>query len=281
MLGSIYAMVAVALTLSIGVLKFLNFSIPGLFMIGGMATWALIRAGLPWPLAVGLALAIGAATSLVVERFTWRWMRSAGHFVPLVSSMAFLLLFEHLAVVYWGSELRTLPALFGSADLRVAGLVISVPQLVGLVASVGLIWGLTLLLGRTRFGRGLRTIAEDADTARLLGVDINRIVPLVFVVSGLFAALAGVIFALNYRQVQPFMGEVVGLKGISAMIVGGMGNIWGSIAGGLIIGLVEVLSIGYFGADVVDIAVYGLLLFILFVRPTGLFAGSIAGQARV
>jgi branched-chain amino acid transport system permease protein len=96
----------------------------------------------------------------------------------------------------------------------------------------------------------------------------------------LFAALAGVIFALNYRQVHPFMGEVVGLKGISAMIVGGMGSIWGSIAGGLIIGLVEVMSISYFGADFVDIAVYGLLLLILFIRPTGLFAGITAGQAR-
>ena len=281
MLGSIYAMVAVALTLCIGVLKFLNFSIPGLFMVGGMATWALIRAGLPWPIAVLVALAMGAMLSLVVERFTYRWMRSSDHFVPLVSSMAFLLLFEHLAVIYWSSELRSLPALFGNPDLQIAGLVISVPQLVGLVCAIGLTWVLALLLTRTRVGRGLRTIAEDSDTALLLGVDINRIVPVVFLVSGLFAALAGVIFALNYRQVQPFMGEIVGLKAISAMIVGGMGNIWGSIVGGLIIGLVEVMSIRYFGADFVDIAVYGLLLFILFVRPTGLFAGNIAGQARV
>jgi branched-chain amino acid transport system permease protein len=95
-------------------------------------------------------------------------------------------------------------------------------------------------------------------------------------VSGLFAALAGVVFALNYRQVQPFMGEAVGLKGISAMIVGGMGNVWGAIVGGLAIGLVEVMSIGYFGADFVDIAVYGLLLLILVLRPTGLFAATIA-----
>ena len=278
MLGSIYAMVAVALTLSIGVLQFLNFSIPGLFMIGGMAMWALVRSGMPWPLAAGAALIAGAAASLVVERFTWRWMRSAQNFVPLVSSMAFLLLFEHLAVIYWGSELRTVPALFADADWRIAGLVISLPQLAGLVASIALIWVFTLVLARTRLGRGLRTIAEDSDTALLLGVDINRIVPVLFLISGLFAALAGVIFALNYRQVQPFMGEMVGLKGISAMIVGGMGSVWGSIAGGLIIGLVEVMSIGYFGADFVDIAVYGLLLLILFVRPTGLFAAAFAGQ---
>lgn len=280
MLGSIYAMVAVALTLSIGVLQFLNFSIPGLFMIGGMAMWALVRSGMPWPLAAGAALIAGAVGSLVVERFTWRWMRSAQDFVPLVSSMAFLLLFEHLAVIYWGSELRTLPALFGNADWRIAGLVVSLPQLAGLLCSIALIWALTLVLARTRLGRGLRTIAEDSDTALLLGVDINRIVPVVFLIGGLFAAFAGLIFALNYRQVHPFMGEVVGLKGISAMIVGGMGNVWGSIAGGLIIGLVEVMSIGYFGADFVDIAVYGLLLLILFIRPTGLFAGAIAGQAR-
>jgi branched-chain amino acid transport system permease protein len=276
MLGSVYAMVGVALTLSIGVLKFLNFSIPGLFMIGAMAMWALIAAGLPWPFAAAGALGAGAVASLVVERFTWRWMRTAEPFVPLVSSMAFLILFEHLAVVYWGSELRSLPALFGSADLHVAGLIVSLPQLAGLACAIGLTWALTLVLSRTRTGRALRTIAEDSDTALLLGVDINRIVPLVFVVSGLFAALAGVVFALNYRQVQPFMGEAVGLKGISAMIVGGMGNVWGAIVGGLAIGLVEVMSIGYFGADFVDIAVYGLLLLILVLRPTGLFAATIA-----
>ena len=105
-------------------------------------------------------------------------------------------------------------------------------------------------------------------------------VPLVFVISGLFAALAGILFALNYRQVHPFMGEALGLKGISAMVVGGMGNIWGAIAGGLIIGLAEVLAIDAFGADVVDIVVYGLLLGILILRPTGLFGGFEATGAR-
>lgn len=281
MLGSVYAMVAVALTLSIGVLNFLNFSIPGLFMIGGMTTWALIHAGVPWPVAGAGALVVVALASLVVERFTWRWMRGAEHFVPLVSSMAFLILFEHLAIVYWGSDMRIVQAGFANTDWRVGGLVIGVPQLIGLVCSIVLIWALSLLLQRTRLGRGLRTIAEDSNTALLLGVDINRVVPIVFVVAGLFAAFAGVLFALNYRQVHPFMGEVVGLKGISAMIVGGMGNIWGAIVGGLIIGIAEVLAIGYFGADFVDIAVFGLLLLILFFRPTGLFSGMPAARGGI
>ena len=281
MLGSVYAMVAVALTLSIGVLNFLNFSIPGLFMIAGMSTWALIHAGLPWPLAILAALAITTAVSLVVERFTWRWLRGAEHFVPLVSSMAFLLMFEHLAIAWWGSEMRVLPPLFTGTDWRIAGFVISLPQLAGLAVSIASIWGLSALLKRTSLGRGLRTIAEDSDTALLLGIDIGRVVPIVFALAGLFAAIAGVLFALNYRQVQPFMGEAVGLKGISAMIVGGMGNTWGAIAGGLIIAIAEVLSVGYVGANFVDISVFGLLLLILFIRPTGLFAGRPAGRSGI
>jgi branched-chain amino acid transport system permease protein len=277
MLGAIYAMVAVALTLSIGVLRFLNFSVPGLFMIGGMVTWALVHDGLPWPIAAGAAIIVGAVASLVVELFTWRWMRKASEFVPLVSSMAFLILFENLAVVYWGSELQTMPRLFAAPDWQIGRLVVSLPQLAGLLCAIGLVFALSLVLAKTRIGRALRTIAEDSDTALLLGVDIRRIVPLVFAVSGVFAALGGILFALNYRQVQPFMGEVLGLKGISAMVVGGMGNVWGAIAGGLIIGLAEVLSINAFGADFVDISVYGLLLFILIVRPTGLFGAAETG----
>lgn len=273
MLGSVYAMIAAALTLNIGVLNFLNFSIPGLFMIGGMSVWALLHAGLPWPIAALSALVIVMIASLVVERLTWRWLRRADHVVPLVSSMAFLLLFEHLAAALYGSDVQVMPEGIAQGDLRVSGLIIGVPHVLGLLGSIALIGVLSLVLKRTRLGRALRTIAEDSDTALVLGVDINRVVPAVFVAAGLFAACAGVLFAFSYRQVHPYMGEVVGLKGISAMIIGGMGNVWGAIVGGLIIGVVEVLAIRYLSADFVDIAVFGLLLLILVIRPSGLFSG--------
>jgi branched-chain amino acid transport system permease protein len=277
MLGSIYAVVGVAFTLGIGILKFLNFSIPGLFMIAAMMTWTLVRIGTPWPLAALGALATGAALAALIERFTWRWMRHTEPFVPLVSSMAFLMLFENLAVVYWGSDLRSLPRLFDNADWRIGALVVSLPQLAGLAISVGLVSFLAFLLNKTWLGRALRTIAEDSETARLLGVNLDRIVPAVFAISGVFAALGGILFAINYRQVYPFMSEALGLKGIAAMIVGGMGNTWGAVAGGLIIGLAEVLSINFFGADFVDVSVYGLLLAILILRPTGLLGAPDAG----
>lgn len=279
-LGSVYALVAVAFTLAIGVLNFLNFSIPGLFMVAGMLTWFLLKANLAWPLAAALAIASGGLLSLVVERFTWRLMKHSQHFVPLVTSMAFLILFENLVLVVWGSDLQRVAVPFATMSVRIGPTVVAVPQLVGLACAVAAVACLHQVLKRTRIGRGLRTIAEDPDTATLLGVAVERVVPVVFVVGGLFTALGGFLFALNYQQASPFMGEEVALKGISAMVIGGMGNIWGAILGGLLIGVIETFAIHWFGARAIDIWVYGLLLVILFVRPTGLL-GGVVRQARM
>ena len=274
MLGGIYVLVAVAFTLTIGILNFLNFSIPGVFMLSGIFTWVLLKAGVPWPLAVLGAILVGAAASLVVERCTWSWMRSSDHYVPLVSSMGFLILFENLVLVQWGSDLQRVVLPFSDLNLRFASLVIGVPQLLSLVLAILLVIGLRVLLQKTQMGRALRAIAENATTAEILGVVVSRLVPTVFIIGGLFAALGGMLFALNYQQVHPFMGEEVALKGISAMVIGGMGNVWGAVLGGLLIGVVEVLSIHFFNADFVDFSVYGLLLLILFFKPTGLLGAS-------
>ncbi len=281
MLGSIYALVAVAFTLTIGVLNFLNFSIPGIFMLGGMFTWIFLKSGLPLGLVVLLALVIGAAASLLVERSSYRQMMGSDHFIPLVSSMGFLILYENLVLIFWGSDIQVVNSPFRDVSVTVFGLIISIPQLAGLALAVTMAYVLTRILYGTSTGRGLRAIAENPDSAIMLGVHVFRIVPVVFLFSGLFTALAGVIFALNYTQVHPFMGEEVALKGISAMVIGGMGSVWGAIVGGLLIGVAEILSISSFGSDFVDIAVYGLLLVILVIRPEGLFGGSALGRERL
>jgi branched-chain amino acid transport system permease protein len=280
MLGSVYALVAVAFTLAIGVLNFLNFSIPGLFMVAGMLTWFLLKAAVPWPIAAFLAIASGGLLSLLVERFTYRLMRQSAHFVPLVTSMAFLILFENLMLIAWGSDQQRVPLPFAGVSFRLGSVVVSVPQLAGLACAIVAVACLHAVLARTRVGRGIRTIAEDPQIATLLGIPVGRIVPVVFLAGGLFTALGGFLFSVNYQQASPFMGEEVALKGISAMVVGGMGNIWGAILGGLLIGVVETFSIFAFGARAVDICVYGLLLAILFVRPTGLL-GGVVRQARM
>ena len=270
MLGAIYMLVAVAFTLAIGVLNFLNFSLPGLFMAGGMLAFGLMKAGWPFLLAAAGALAAAAFISLLVERFAYRPMQGGDPEVPLVSSLGFLVLLENLMLVQFGSDQQAFPALLPDLNLRLGGLVIGYAQLASLVLSLGIVAALSFVLAKTAAGRRIRTVAESRETALLMGIDIARLVPQLFVASAALAALAGILFAVNYQQVSPFMGEGVGFKGVAAMIVGGMGSIWGAVLGGLLIGLVEVVSISFIGADVVNITVYGLLLLILIVRPQGL-----------
>ncbi|MFG1357512.1 branched-chain amino acid ABC transporter permease [Xanthobacter pseudotagetidis] len=270
MLGAIYMLVAVAFTLAIGVLNFLNFSIPGLFMLGGMLAFGLMAKGWPSLLAFAGALAAAAFVSLLVERLAFRPMQNGDPEVPLVSSLGFLVLLENLMLVAYGSDQQAFPALLPDLNIRIGGLVIGIAQMVSLGLSLALVALLSYVLTATNAGRRIRTVAENRETALILGVDISRLVPQLFIASALLAALAGILFAVNYQQVSPFMGEGVGFKGVAAMIVGGMGSIWGAVLGGLLIGLAEVLSISYIGADVVNITVYGLLLLILIVRPQGL-----------
>lgn len=286
MLGGLYALLAVSFTFVIGLLNFLNFSIPGLFMLGGMLSWALIEQyHLPVAIAVGLALTAGVLASLIVERFTFRYMRNrfgdaTEHAIPLVSSIGFLILIQGLVFIRFGAEIRRFPSPFGDANLRLGGVLVSLPQLASLALALALVFGLTIVLKRSALGRSLRAIAENPDTAAMLGIDLQKLVPAVFIVSGLFSGLAGVLFALNYHQVSPIMGDEVAAAGMAAMVVGGLGNVWGAIIGGLLLGLLEVLAISVFGAGFIKLVVWGALFALILLRPGGLFgaAASVRGK---
>lgn len=293
MLGGIYVAVAVAFTLTIGVLNFLNFTIPTLFMLTGMVAWGLARWGLPFGLSSGLhwlpalvgGIVVAILASLVVERFTFRYLKTrhgdaTEHAIPLVSSLGFLLIFEHLVLIALGSESQSFPVRF-RLDLHVGPLVVGLPQLASLLLSLGIVFWLSWLLQATRTGRALRAIAESPDTATLLGVEVARIVPVVFLLSGLLCGVAGALFVVNYSDVSPFMGEHVGTKAIAGMVLGGIGSIWGAIAGGLLVGLLETLGIHVFGGDAAQVAVWGVLLAVLILRPQGLFGGSRIGKGKL
>ncbi|MCX7323498.1 MAG: branched-chain amino acid ABC transporter permease [Hyphomicrobiales bacterium] len=292
MLGSIYMTVAVAFTLTIGVLNFLNFTIPTLFMLTGMVAWGVLSRGYlsaaggwGWLLALLIGIAVAVVASLIVERFTFRYLKTrhgdaTEHAIPLVSSLGFLLIFEHLVLIALGSEAQRFPVPF-KADLYALGLVIGLPQLASLLLALGIVATLTYVLKRTRMGRALRTIAESPDTASLLGVDVGRIVPVVFILTGLLSGVAAALFTVNYGDVSPFMGEHIGTKAIAAMVLGGLGSVWGAVAGGLLVGLAETLSIHVLGGDSVQMVVWGLLLVVIILRPQGLFGASAIGKAKL
>lgn len=294
MLGSVYVTVAVAFTLTIGILNFLNFTIPTLFMLAGMLGWALSYWGLPyglsgpmpWGLALLVAIAFACAVSLLIERFTFRYMKtrygdSTEHAIPLVSSLGFLLVLENLVRIAYGTESRRFEGPDANLTLNIGGIFLRVPQLASLLLMVAIVIGLNLMLRRSRLGRGLRAIAENPDAANLLGVDTRRIVPVVFLLTGMLSGVAGALFAINYSEVSPMMGEDIGTKAIAGMVVGGLGSIWGAVLGGLIVGLTEMMVIHFFGADTVQVAVWGLLLLTLLVRPQGLFGHNAIGKGKL
>ncbi|RII37878.1 branched-chain amino acid ABC transporter permease [Pseudooceanicola sediminis] len=294
MVGSVYVTVAVAFTLTISILNFLNFTIPTLFMVAGMVGWGLAYFGLPFglsgPLAWPLALAVGGLASvlcsLLVERFTFRYMRtrhgdSTEHAIPLVSSLGFLLILENLIRIFYGSDSQRFPGPSSDLTAQIGGIFVRIPQLVSFAIVMLLILGLVWMMKSTRIGRGLRAIAENPDAASILGVEPNRIVPVVFMLTGLLCGLAGALFAVNYGEVSPQMGEDIGSKAIAGMVVGGLGSLWGAVAGGIIVGLVEMLTIHFFGADAVQVAVWGALLVTLLMRPQGLFGHNAIGKGKL
>jgi branched-chain amino acid transport system permease protein len=284
--------VAVAFTLTIGVLNFLNFTIPTLFMLTGMVAWGLVAKGYvkfadgwAWLAALAVGVATAVVASLLVERFTFRYLKmkygdATEHAIPLVSSLGFLLIFENLVLIFLGSESQRFAVPF-NADIHIGGLVVGVPQIVSCALAIAIVATLSFILKNTRTGRALRTIGESPDTASLLGVEVDKVVPVVFILTGLLAGVAGALFTVNYGDVSPFMGDNVGTKAIAAMVLGGVGSIWGSIAGGFIIGVIETLSIYVFGGDSVQMVVWGLLLLIIIVRPQGLFATVSFAKAKM
>lgn len=294
MLGAVYVTVAVAFTVTIGILNFLNFTIPALFMVTGMVGWATATRGLPFglsgPLHWSVALAVGVLASivcsLIVERYTYRYMKTkfgdaTEHAIPLVSSLGFLIVFENLVRIAFGGDAQRFPETVGETSIRVGDLLISLPQLVSLIGALAIVFALSLLLSRTKIGRSLRAIAENPEAATIMGVEVARVVPVLFVLTGALCGLAGAAFVINYGDVSPAMGDEIGSKAIAGMVIGGLGSIWGAIAGGLLVGLTETMAIHWFGADTVQVAVWGLLLVVLLVRPHGLFGHHKIGKGKL
>jgi branched-chain amino acid transport system permease protein len=294
MVGAVYVTMAVAFTLTIGVLNFLNFTIPALFMVTGMVAWSLLHNGLPfglsgpvnWMVALAVGILCAMLIALLVERFSYRYLKArfgdaTEHAIPIVSSLGFLLIIENLVRIQFGTDTHGFETPLRGLSFSVAGLLISLPQVVSLMMSLLLVFALTWLLRASKVGRAIRAIAENPDAAMVVGVDVRRIVPVVFLASGLLCGVAAAIYAANYGQVSPAMGDDIGSKAIAGMVLGGLGSIWGAIAGGLMVGLIEAFSIQVFGSDAIQVSVWGLLLLVLLIRPQGLFGHHRIGKGKL
>ncbi|RTH06986.1 branched-chain amino acid ABC transporter permease [Thermus scotoductus] len=267
--GSIYALTALGLTLVYGLLRVLHVAHAGVYAVGAYAGWWAFQKTGSFGLALGAGAVAAALLGLFLETWFYRPLLSRSPHVALIGSIGLFLAVGDLLRILFGPYQQSLPAL---APTPVVGM-LTAPQLVVVGAAAVLLLGVYGLAEQTRLGLGWRAMAQDAQTAAALGVDLPLMSRLAFLVASLLAGLAGVLVGAYYNQVYPTMGAVLAYKGLAIVVLGGLGNLWGTVAAALLLGLLESLAVAYLGHRFPPegVAFVALILVLLF-RPQGLFS---------
>jgi branched-chain amino acid transport system permease protein len=304
-LGFMYALIALGYTMVYGVLEFINFAHSEIFITGafvgveillGLQTVGLLER-IPWPIVLILILVAGMAVSgilaVTVERVAYRPLRNAPRLIPLISAIGvsfFLQDFIRFIESIWRNVFNLVYPSMDALNLRfdiTSTVDVSVKSLVVIVAALAMLLVLYLLVNRTKVGTAIRAVAEDQAAASLMGVNVNNIISLTFLIGGAMGGAAGVLFGVQYGLINPYSGFIPGLKAFTAAVLGGIGNIPGAMVGGLVLGLLEAFAASYlslltggaFGAEYKDIFAFSVLILILIFRPRGLLGEIVRERA--
>ncbi|HEX4880341.1 MAG TPA: branched-chain amino acid ABC transporter permease [Limnobacter sp.] len=308
-LGSIYALVALGYTMVYGVLGLINFAHGEVLMVGAMVAFSAISltVGLypdmpGWVLlTVGVVCAVPVcmAVSFTIEKLAYRPLRNAPRLAPLISAIGVSIILQTLAMIIWGRNYLIFPTTLSSEPITLLHfpatpamdfertVSITPVQVLIIVVSGLLMVGLTLLVNKSRLGRAMRATAENPAIASLMGINPNHIISATFVIGAALAGVAGVMVAANYAVAHFYMGFLPGLKAFTAAVLGGIGNIYGAMLGGLLLGIVESLGAGYLGtltggflgSHYQDIFAFAVLILVLTLRPSGLLGERVAERA--
>jgi branched-chain amino acid transport system permease protein len=294
-LGSLYGLIALGYSMVYGILKLLNFAHGDVYMIGAFVGYGVLSL-LGGPLSPNITLAplivlmflggmlASGLLGVVIERFAYRPLRDAPRIAPLISALGVSFFLQNSALLLFGAQFRSYDSfVLGSANPEffepgpltdplfvVNGVNVQLIQVIVLATTVGLMAALTVLVAKTRIGKAMRATSYDREAAAMMGIDTDRVIASTFFIGSVLAGAAGVMFGLLFSQIFHFMGFLAGLKGFTAAVVGGIGSIPGAMLGGLLVGLAEALAGGYLGGRWADLTVFGILILVLLIRPTGL-----------
>ncbi len=274
-LGSLYGLIAIGYTMVYGILRLINFAHGDILMIGAyLVFFGTFTFFLPWWLAVLIAIAASALLGILIDRIAYRPLRDAPRISALISAIAVSFFIESLCVVlFTGLPRPVLQPDWLFAEWKVGALRIlpltSVVPAVTLTLVLALLW----IIYRTRPGLAMRAISKDIETTRLLGVRVDRIIALTFGIGSALAAASGIMWALRYPQIHPYMGIMPGLKAFVAAVFGGIGSVQGALVGGLALGFMEIMIVAFLPdlSGYRDAFAFVLLIVVLLVKPTGLF----------
>ncbi len=293
--GSIYSLVALGYTMVYGIMGLINFAHGEVVMIGTLVTITvaslLIKAGMPLAVA-GLAGLVAAALACMalgwfLERVAYRPLRNAPRLTPLITAIGMSIVLQNVAMIVWGRNYLTFPALLPKINFEVAGAHFTAIQVMIVVVSGLTMAGLVLLVYRTRLGMAMRATAQNPQVANLMGVNSNRVISAAFVIGSALGALAGVMVGAYYEIAHYQMGFMLGLKAFTAAVLGGIGNLAGAMAGGILLGIIEALGAGYIGdlsggflgSHYQDILAFIVLIVVLMFKPSGLFGEKTGDRA--
>ena len=295
-LGSVYALVALGYTMVYGILELINFAHGEVTMIGAMVALTVIAAlfghvDLPGIVIVtlGVLVAIPACMLLgfTIERIAYRPLRHAPRLAPLITAIGVSIVLQNLAMLIWGRQYVKFPPLLSSETHQLGGATISDLQIFILVLSLLIMAGLVTLVKKTKLGRAMRATAQSPQVAALMGVNVNNVISLTFIIGAALAAIAGVMVAAYYGLAHYYMGFMLGLKAFTAAVLGGIGNLTGAMFGGLLLGVIESLGAGYIGditggfmgSNYQDVFAFFVLILVLVVRPSGLLGERVGERA--
>jgi branched-chain amino acid transport system permease protein len=301
--GLIFALVALGYTLVYGIIELINFAHGDLFMVGSLIAFGLIApnsvgglgvfqitAATPVPLmviqilaALGITIALTGGLNVLIERAAYRPLRRAPKLAPLITAIGMSFVLQNVGVIFAGSNQRTIESIFPTTNLLsffgINGVTVSVSQVFVAVVTIPLLFLLTWFVAKTRQGRAMRATAQDPDTAGLMGVDVNRTIAITFLIGGALAGAAGVVQILYNNVTVWNLGFRFGLNSFTAAVLGGIGNMQGAVLGALILGEVNALSDRYLAASWTNAIVFGVLITIMVLRPTGLLGQQLADRA--
>ncbi len=304
-LGFMYALIALGYTMVYGVLEFINFAHSEIFVVGAFVGVEILLAlkarGMLDTLSPFLVLllllvagmAVSGLLAVTVERVAYRPLRGKPRLIPFISAIGVSFFLQDAIRFFesiWRNAFNLVYPAMDQLNRRFTlteTIDVSVKSMVVIVAALLMLWALHLLVNRTKIGKAMRAVAEDQATASLMGINVNRMISLTFLIGGAMGGAAGVLFGIQYSLINPYTGFIPGLKAFTAAVLGGIGNIPGAMLGGLVLGLLEAFAASYFslltggafGAEYKDIFAFSVLILILIFRPKGLLGEVVRERA--
>lgn len=283
-LGSIYAIVALGFTLVFGVLGIINMAHGEIFMFGAFIG-VFVTSSLKGPLWLAFiaAVLVTAMMGYLLERFALRPLRhkkGVSHLAPLISTIGVSIFLENLSHHVFGAGNHPFRTSFAEINIQIGSITVYLVQIVIFIISVLLMIVLTLWLAKTKAGKALRATSENLETASILGVNTKRTITTTVIIASVMGGIAGILVGMAFNSVTPQMGLSMGLKGLAIIILGGMGNVKGAMAGGLILGLAETFIVVYGDSGYRDAIAFIAIIVILLLKPQGLFGSKMSDVRR-